>query len=78
MTLRYHVPLVGAVISEEWQPADRPLLLAGATICSQGAPSSPRCDYWPTARDYGFTPRTNWILWLLFVPFLICTLSRER
>ena len=27
MTLRYHVPLVGAVISEEWQPADRPLLV---------------------------------------------------
>ena len=79
MTLRYHVPLVGAVISEEWQPADRPLLLAGATICSQGAPSSPRCDYWPTARDwYGFMLWTNWILWPLFLPFLIRTLSRER
>ena len=36
MTLRYHVPLVGAVISEEWQPADRPLLLAGATHLQPG------------------------------------------
>jgi hypothetical protein len=31
MTLRYHVPLVGAVISDEWQPADRPLRFSGLT-----------------------------------------------
>src|ERR1051326_4908858 len=30
MTLRYHVPLVGAIISEEWQPAHRPLTVSGA------------------------------------------------
>ena len=80
MTLRYHVPLVGAVISDEWQPADRPLRLAGTTTNCQDTPTSSSLDhYWPTARDwYGFMMWTNWILWPLFLPFLIRTLSRER
>ncbi len=80
MTLRYHVPLVGAAISEEWEPADRPLMVVGASGCAIChfiyAHISP---HWPTARDwYGFMMWMNWILWPLFLPFLIRTLSRER
>lgn len=80
MTLRYHVPLVGAVISDDWQPADRPLRLAGATTSCQDTPTSSSLDrYWPTAVDwYAFMMWTNWVLWPLFLPFLIRTLSRER
>jgi len=83
MTLRFHVPLVGAIISEEWQPADRPLTIAGLTRSDgqAGAPDRwPFGDqYWPTARDwYALMLWTNWILWPLFLPFLIHTLSRER
>ena len=80
MTLRYHVPLVGAVISDEWQPADQPVIIVGTKGCNAStAPLSFVCDHWPTARDwFGFMMWANWILWPLFLPFLIRTLSRER
>jgi hypothetical protein len=76
MTLRFHVPLVGAVISEEWQPAHRPLSFAGwiDALDQREVPA-----WWPRARDwYAAMLWTNWILWPLFLPFLIHTLSRER
>lgn len=83
MTLRHHVPLVGAIVSEEWQPAHRPLTIAG-----MGKPSAGRASpdwwllgdrYWPRARDwYAIMLWMNWILWPLFLPFLIHRLSRER
>lgn len=80
MTLRFHVPLVGAVVSEEWEPADKPLNLVGAPLENTGAPSWwPVCWSWPRARDwYGAMLWLNWILWPLFLPFLIHKLSRER
>jgi len=81
MTLRYHVPLVGAIISEEWQPADRPLKLAGM---GEEAPPAPWWwpfghFYWARSRDwYAGMLWLNWILWPLFLPFLIRILARER
>ena len=83
MTLRYHVPLVGAIISDEWQAADRPLRFAGKTGTDvKSALHMPWPDWaprWPRARDwYGAMLWMNWIFWPLFLPFLIHTLSRER
>jgi hypothetical protein len=82
MTLRYHVPLVGAVISEEWQPADRPMTFVGLSPSGgSGRPDGYRCAYcyWPRARDWYATMLwLNWILWPLFLPFLIRVLARER
>jgi hypothetical protein len=84
MTLRYHVPLVGAIISDEWQPADGPLRLAGltGTDIKMVLPASWPQDWvshGPRARDwYGAMLWMNWVLWPLFLPFLIHTLSRER
>lgn len=80
MTLRYHVPLVGAVISDEWQPAGQPLIIVGTSGCNERrALPTFVCAHWPTARDwFGFMLWANWILWPLFLPFLIRTLSRER
>jgi hypothetical protein len=84
MTLRYHVPLVGAIISDEWQPADSPLRFAGwtgADVKMDLLPSWPRgwAPHAPRARDwYGAMLWMNWVLWPLFLPFLIHTLSRER
>ena len=83
MTLRYHVPLVGAIISEEWQPAHRPLTVSGAAKPNVGRTSPDWWvlgdGYWPRARDwYAIMLWTNWILWPLFLPFLIHRLSRER
>lgn len=82
MTLRYHVPLVGAIISEEWQPADRSMAFVGLTPSGgSGPPDWYRCAhcYWPRARDwYAAMLWLNWILWPLFLPFLIRVLARER
>jgi hypothetical protein len=82
MTLRYHVPLVGAVISEEWQPSDRPLTMTGMTTPpGRVVPDLWPFDdaYWLRARDwYGIMLWLNWILWPLFLPFLIHTLSRDQ
>jgi hypothetical protein len=81
MTFRFHVPLVGANISEEWQPADAPLIFGGMTRPNgSGSVSATWLDrHWPTARDwYALMLWTNWILWPLFLPFLIHKLSRER
>ena len=83
MTLRYHVPLVGAVVSDEWQPAGEPLRFKGLTD-KDGKIVRP--SWWPTdwihrprARDwYGAMLWMNWLLWPLFLPFLIHKLSRER
>ena len=84
MTLRFHVPLVGAIISEEWQPADRPLSITG--LSEPGDQSKPPTWWpsewvrrWPRARDwYGIMLWMNWVLWPLFLPFLIHRVSRER
>jgi hypothetical protein len=86
MTLRYHVPLVGAVISDEWQPADRGLTVVGLSPTGDDNlppdwwPRGPAWERrWPRARDwYGAMLWLNWILWPLFLPFLIHRLSRER
>ncbi len=84
MTLRCHVPLVGAVISDEWQPGDHKLVFTGLTD-DCGRLSLPAWWWksltppWPRARDwYGAMLWLNWILWPLFLPFLIHRLSRER
>jgi hypothetical protein len=85
MTLRFHVPLVGAIISEEWQPADRPLTITGLSepdeknVIPAWWTRNLGDRRWPRARDwYGLMLWMNWILWPLFLPFLIHTLSRER
>jgi hypothetical protein len=85
MTLRFHVPLAGAIISEEWQPADRPLTITGLSTPGDQSevpawwPQTLGARRWPRARDwYGLMLWTNWILWPLFLPFLIHKLSREQ
>jgi hypothetical protein len=81
MTFRYHVPVVGAIISEEWQPSNRPLSISGMVIhAGRRSPDWwPYDAYWPRARDwYGLMLWLNWILWPLFLPFLIHSLWRER
>lgn len=81
MTLRYHMPLVGAVISDEWQPADRPLIIRGVTGVL-GEHERPRWwpfDRWVRARDwFGFMLWINWVLWPLFLPSIIRQLTRDR
>jgi hypothetical protein len=75
MTLRFHVPLVGAIISEEWQPARKSLLIARW----RPPEAHPGSAWWPRARDwYAVMLWMNWILWPLFLPFLIHKLLRER
>lgn len=69
MTLRYHVPLVGAVISDEWQPADRGLTVVGLSPAGDDNlppdwwPRGPAWERrWPRARDwYGAMLWLNWI-----------------
>jgi hypothetical protein len=83
MTLRYHVPIVGAIVSEEWQPADHELRFVGLTDdtgkLSPGGWASILQPAWPRARDwYGAMLWLNWILWPLFLPFLFHILLRER
>ena len=72
MTLRYHMPLVSAVLSEEWQPADRPLAVSGF----ESTPS-----WWPfklRSRDwFSIMLWANWILWPLFLPYFIRGLIRK-
>jgi hypothetical protein len=78
MTLRHHVPLVAAVVSEEWQPADKPLLISGLVV----TPETP--VWWPfstwlRARDwFAIMLWVNWVLWPLFLPYLIRQLNREK
>ena len=85
MTLRYHVPLVGTIISDEWQPAAEGQLRFAHLTDDQGNLLLPAwwspswAPPWPRARDwYGAMLWLNWILWPLFLPFLIHRLSRER
>lgn len=72
MTLRYHMPLVSAVVSDEWQPSEKPLQILGL-------PTPAAANWWPRARDwFGIMLWTNWILWPLFLPYLIRKLIRYR
>jgi hypothetical protein len=72
MTLRYHMPLVAAVVSDEWQPSDKPLKVLGL-------PTPAAASWWPRARDwFGIMLWTNWILWPFFLPYLIRKLIRYR
>lgn len=78
MTLRYHVPLAGAIISEEWQPADEPLRIAFLN----SRPETPHWwpfAHWLRARDwFGFMLWVNWALWPLFLPYVIRRITRDR
>jgi hypothetical protein len=72
MTLRYHIPLVSAVTSEEWQPADKPLTISGVEHWSSS-------NNWPRSRDwFGAMLWVNWLLWPLFLPYLIRKLIRNQ
>jgi hypothetical protein len=81
MTLRYHVPLVDAVTSEEWQPAIGDMNIRFLSPVDGGTRPTwwPDGLYWPRARDwFGFMLWANWVLWPLFLPFLIRILTRSK
>jgi hypothetical protein len=74
MTLRYHVPLISAVVIEDWQAADRPLILIDEPTAVGSGES-----WWPKARDwFGLMTVLNFILWPLFLPFILKRLLRRR
>jgi hypothetical protein len=71
MVLRFHVPLVGAIVSEEWQPARQCLTIESHRFWLGAA--CLRSRDW-----FAIMLWINWILWPLFLPFIIHRLSRER
>ncbi len=81
MTLRFHVPLVDAVVAEEWQPSIRPMRIRFLSPDGSGDPRPIAWPYssWPRARDwFGAMLWLNWILWPLFLPFLIRRFTRAK
>ncbi|QGZ58929.1 pentapeptide repeat-containing protein [Paraburkholderia acidiphila] len=85
MTLEYHVPLVSAVVSDEWEAAGSPLRISSLWVernhDERGVPNwwPMKIGAWPKARDwFGAMQWLNWILWPLFLPFLVRKISRDR
>jgi hypothetical protein len=90
-TLRYHIPLVDSVVTDEWQAANRPLCVTDRETNGQCARPQwwedlfrmlpaycfKYIDRWPKARDwFGAMQWFNWILWPLFLPYLMRKLRR--
>jgi hypothetical protein len=93
-TLRFHIPMVDAVVADEWQPSDGPLHMAGLAehLQREQAPGwwahvrhawpgwwPLRLSGWPRARDwFAVMQWVNWVLWPLFLPFLLRKVTREK
>lgn len=79
-TLKYHIPMVSAAISDDWKPANKPLRIALLPQDKQsGKPWLWPFPEWLRARDwFGLMFWINWLLWPLFLPYLIRKLARNR
>lgn len=77
VTLRYHVPVAGFDMREEYQPSTGPLYTTPARVMKAAGLPEYRIDWLNPEDWYGIMAFLNWIMWPLLLTFLLRKVLRD-